>query len=153
MMPNYYYYATFNAPCVGHKDDESQALVYQNRRMWCAVESVVYTFSGRVDDLLPHQLGDLVVEHDRVESPALVCTRQLLAHRRQEALRVEEARHPADLRPAVEQPPAQLSVPLQQVRVPEPERRRLPRYLHRQLGQLSLASLWGRLIEYQLWLG
>ena len=22
-----------------------------------------------------------------------------------------------------------------------------------QLGQLSLASLWGRLIEYQLWLG
>ena len=27
------------------------------------------------------------------------------------------------------------------------------RYVTSQLGQLSLASLWGRLIEYQLWLG
>ena len=24
----YYYYAAFNAPCVGHEDDEAQALVF-----------------------------------------------------------------------------------------------------------------------------
>jgi len=28
LQSHYYYYAAFNAPCVGHKDDESQARVY-----------------------------------------------------------------------------------------------------------------------------
>jgi len=89
----------------------------------------VQTFSGRVGDFLFHELGDFVVEDDGVERPALVSACQLLSHRCQEALRVKEARHPADLWPAVEQPATQLGVALQHLRVPEAERRRLPRYL------------------------
>jgi len=33
----YYYYAAFNAPCVGHKDDESQAGCYVYLRVAVSV--------------------------------------------------------------------------------------------------------------------
>ena len=71
----------------------------------------------------------------------------LLAHRRQEALRVEEAGQPEHARPAVAQPAGELRVPVEQVREPEPERRRLPRYLTIQQTTKPSASCHDTLIK------
>ena len=56
-------------------------------------------------------------------------SRDLLAHRRQKTLRVEESGHPEHVWATVEQPAGQLRVPIKQVRGPESDRSRLPRDL------------------------
>ena len=53
----------------------------------------------------------------------------LLPHRRQKSLRVEEAVHPEHVRTTIQQPAGQLRVSVQQVGEPESDRRRLPRDL------------------------
>ena len=53
-----------------------------------------------------------------------------LSHGGEEALRVEEARHPEGVGTAVEAPAVELVVSLDQLREPEAQRARVPRDLH-----------------------
>ena len=72
-----------------------------------------------VGQVLVVVLGDIVGNGDGVQRPALVHAGHLLSHRRQETLRVEEARHPEGLRAALEAPGSELSVTVLQLREPE----------------------------------
>ena len=49
-------------------------------------------------------LCDLIEHDDAVQCPALVRSGHLLSHGRNEALRVEEASHPKDVRAAIKYP-------------------------------------------------
>ena len=67
------------------------------------VEAVdVDALGRRLGDLLAAEARHGTVEDDRVEGPALVRPRHLLAHGRQKTLRIEETRHPKHLRLALE---------------------------------------------------
>ena len=102
------------------------------------------TFTGAGRDVLLHHLRHLVVEDDEVEGPALVLARHLLPHRREEALRVEEAGHPEADGTALEHPRVVLLLALEQVGEPEAERRGLPRHLAADGGQRRVRNTEGR---------
>ena len=57
---------------------------------------------GRLDDVLLAESGDGALQDHRVQRPAPVRPRHLLAHGRQKALRIEETRHPKLLRLALD---------------------------------------------------
>jgi len=103
--------------------------------LWNCVLSIFYwiwldcTFTRRRNDVLFHRLRDVVVQHDSVQSPAVVSPRDLLTHRCEKTLRIEEPSHPEDVRSPVEQPAGQLRVTVQHVSEPESNRSRLPRDL------------------------
>jgi len=53
MSVYYYYYAAFNAPCVGHKDDESQAIAAYFA--YCHI--FAYFSKVRISHIFPHKLA------------------------------------------------------------------------------------------------
>ena len=81
---------------------------------------------GRVLHLFLHHLCDIIVQDDRVEGPALVGSGHLLAHGREEALRVKEPRHPKHVGPGSEDPVRELIVAFQQLCEPEAQGGGLP---------------------------
>ena len=66
------------------------------------------TFAGWRSDILLHHLGHVVIEYNCVQRPALVSSGDLLTHRRQKTLWVEESSHPEHIRSTFEQPAAEL---------------------------------------------
>ena len=110
----------------------------------------------RIVNIFLCESSDQILTDDRVQSPALVRSRHLLPHGSQEALGVEEPGHPEYLKlksrrrsyifslykcaffylwPSVIAPPPELSVSLQQFRVPEAKGGRLPADLGPLIGQ------------------
>ncbi len=59
--------------------------------------------------------------NNAVQSPSFVSSGNFLPHGREEALGIEEPGHPEHLWSTVEAPPLELTVPLQQLGVPEAE--------------------------------
>ena len=59
------------------------------------VQSVhIYAFKGWGQHFLFHHLCDIIVEDNRIQCPALMCSCHFLPHCSQEALGVKEASHP-----------------------------------------------------------
>mmetsp|Transcript_11328 Transcript_11328/g.25365 ORF Transcript_11328/g.25365 Transcript_11328/m.25365 type:complete len:214 (-) Transcript_11328:1593-2234(-) len=83
----------------------------------------IHALPRRGFHMLVGQLGHLGVQHYTVQGPVLVpvCARGLLLHRGQEALRVEEARHPEGQGASGVQPAAVLRVSAEQAPVPAPQ--------------------------------
>ena len=73
--------------------------------------------------------GDVILQDDGVECPALVRPGNFLPHGRQETLGVKEPGHPEYVGAGIEYPLAELSVPLQELSEPEPQRGGFPRHL------------------------
>lgn len=69
------------------------------------------------------------MQHNRVQGPTLVRTRDLLSHRGKETLRVEESCHPKHTGPAIKNPVGELVISLQELCEPETNGGRLPRDL------------------------
>eukprot|EP01136_Pigoraptor_vietnamica_P000134 Opistho-1_new@25059 len=88
----------------------------------------VHALLRRRRDILLHLPQHLRVHLHAVERPALVRARNLLAHRREEALGVEEPGHPEHVGAAVKEPAVELRVALNEVAEPKAERRRPPRH-------------------------
>ena len=85
-------------------------------------ESVYVDPLGRMlVDLVLAVPGDQVLGDHTVQGPALVGASHLLLHGREEALGIEEARHPEDLGSAPVTPGPELSVSLNKLSEPEAE--------------------------------
>lgn len=89
----------------------------------------VDTFWRRATDVFLHESCHVIVEYHAVQGPALVGSGDLLPHGSQEALWIEEAGHPEDVRSTLKTPGVELGIPLDQVSEPETKGRRLPRDL------------------------
>mmetsp|Transcript_30195 Transcript_30195/g.41428 ORF Transcript_30195/g.41428 Transcript_30195/m.41428 type:complete len:279 (-) Transcript_30195:706-1542(-) len=91
----------------------------------------IYALLGMVSNLFDGQVRDFGVQHHRVQRPAvaLVGSRDLLLHRRQETLRVEKPGHPVTVGFAAGEPAPELGVPKQQPAVPQTQTWRQPRQL------------------------
>ncbi len=90
----------------------------------CAVQEqamYIHPLPWWLADFLLHHFGDVVVEDDRVQGPALVCPGDFLSHGRQKPLRIEESRHPEYVGSCSEDPLGELATSLQEFCKPEPQ--------------------------------
>jgi len=88
--------------------------------------SAACTFTRWWRDVFFRQLRYVIIKYNSIQSPAFVSSCNLLTHRRQKALWVEEACHPEHVRTTIKQPAGELRVPVKEVREPESDCSRLP---------------------------